>query len=635
MEDNEGLNKRSVTEPSTPLKLNSRRESLAIYSQRSRTIFRTSDIHLPPHELSTIAAKLSQESHSAPSSLRRSRIRTRSRPITPLTGRDRIKAGSPGASTPTKNKDRRRSSSSFSMGNKRRKRRSLILTENGGTAFDPNYIGPITIDYLRLFCKVATEEKNQQKNSSSESEKSTSEPQEIAIDNMSGTGSPRLMRRESRESRESRRSSVAREFEDSLPLPDVRGMEIFPMVETSVLEEKKATPEKSPVAPSKKTFSYLERILAAQAKRAKRTDDTTSNIKEPQAIEQVEKVNTTQSTGASVEQEPFVIEDNSDLIKNNTISDFLKIPKEMNDIDQSEELFVPEESPTLDENINPDDEGNTILDNISVNNNVNIQEDIEEKVKSKELIQESDPEGNFAMADNISLELDNSLQENNDIQDERAVSPNAVLNEEYTLDNNFDNDIFDSLSDNNATNENNENMENDDKPLLNNARIITSHKNTTTGANMDNIPLSMIKKLVKSLQIAPLNFNDTSSSKIKEKTTKPKRYSPDIYEFIQQKSDHFILNVVSDLEAYSAHRTNNKGNQINIKDVLLYMNRIKFSSAGDNSALEIDNITDLANKFLPLELLISLDNNLHEAFHRGHSKTVLDESFEDSAIDSE
>lgn len=634
MEDNEGLNKRSATEPSTPLKHNSRRESLAIYSQRSRTIFRTSDIHLPPHELSTIAAKISQESHSAPNSLRRSRIRTRSRPITPLTGRDRIKAGSPGATTPTKNKDRRRSSSSFSMGNKRRKRRSLILTENGGTAFDPNYIGPITIDYLRLFCKVATEEKNQEKNSSSESEKSTSEPQEIKIDNMSGTGSPRLMRRESRESRESRRSSVAREFEDSLPLPDVRGMEIFPMVEKSVFEEKVATPEKSPAAPSKKTFSYLERILAAQAKRTKRTDDTTSNIMEPRAIEQVERVDTTQSTGAIVEQEPFVIEDNSDFIKNNTISDFLKIPKEMNDIGESDELFVPEESPTLDENINPDDEVNTILDNISVNNNVNIQEDIDEKSKSKELIQESEPD--LAMAAyNISFELDNSLQENNDIEDERAVSPNAVLNEEYTLDNNFDNDIFDSLSDNNATNESNENIENDDKPLLNNARIITSHKNTATGANMDNIPLSMIKKLVKSLQIAPLNFNDTSSSKIKEKTTKPKRYPPDIYEFIQQKSDHFILNVVSDLEAYSAHRTNNKGNQINIKDVLLYMNRIKFSSAGDNSALEIDNITDLANKFLPLELLISLDNNLHEAFHRGHSKTVLDESFEDSAIDSE
>ena len=161
---------RSVTEPSTPLRKSSRiDESFAFYSQR-RTIFRTSDIHLPPHELPSITAKLSQESNSAPGSLRRSRRRSRSRPTTPLVGRDSMPGLLPDTMTPTRNTDKRRSSSNFTMGNKKRKRRSLIITENGGTAFDPNYIGPITIDYLRLFCKIAIEEQTEKEDTKSETE---------------------------------------------------------------------------------------------------------------------------------------------------------------------------------------------------------------------------------------------------------------------------------------------------------------------------------------------------------------------------------------------------------------------------------------------------------------------------------
>lgn len=78
---------------------------------------------------------------------------------------------------------------------------------------------------------------------------------------------------------------------------------------------------------------------------------------------------------------------------------------------------------------------------------------------------------------------------------------------------------------------------------------------------------------------------------------------------IQDKSNDFLESLVSDLEAYSTHRTGSNESQINILDVFLYLNRIKFGRR-ETQQDEIENISRLAQNFLPLELLIELHDNL-------------------------
>ena len=221
---------------------------------------------------------------------------------------------------------------------------------------------------------------------------------------------------------------------------------------------------------------------------------------------------------------------------------------------------------------------------------------------------------------------------------ESLASLNGVVNEEYTIDNDFSNDLFEEAFDRN--NEHNEISDSSviqpDKPMTR-AHItrITGSDKTRTERNNIKLSMNMIKNVVKSLQVAPPKSNGSTTSQITH-NQKPKRLSSDIYEFIQKKSDDFILNVVADLEAYSKHRTNNKGNQINIKDVLLYLNRIKFSTGDQNRVQDVDSISNLAYEFLPLELLISLDNNLHGRANSQKSKTYETEDQSRSyASDSE
>lgn len=625
---------RSVTEPSTPLRRSSRiDQSFAFYSHRQRTIFRTSDIHLPPHELPSIAAKLSQESNSAPGSLRRSRRRSRSRPTTPQTGRDSISGLSSGTLTPTRN-NKRRSSSNFTMGNKRRKRRSLIVTENGVTALDPNYIGPITIDYLRLFCKITIEEKAEKENSKTEVHDSDPpvEPQENTPARSPGIG----------DRMETRNIPIFNDFDQSLPLPDVEGIPVSP-------ESDDLGPLYDPVeigTPPKTTFSYLERILAAQAKRNQKVD------KEPEHSfhKKTSDEGNMQTIGSSSMQTQFIIEDNSAHIKNVPPND-LNIRSNIELDDNTgpkveESLFVPEESSGIDE---PTPYNEQLLDNKQLLDNeqsLDNEQPLEYEQDNNEFVGMNDEYNDIEDKMNISdLSKPDHLSEaistptrtllefttHEELEGRSPTSPNAVVNEEYTIDNDFNNDLFEEAFDTN--NEHNEIDNSLDKQTDKSTgapatRITRSNKTKIERSHLP-LPINMVKNVVKLLQAAPTRGNSTATNK-QRNTQKVKRLTPDIYEFIQQKSDDFILNVVADLEAYSGHRTNNKSNQINIKDVLLYLNRIKFSSGGENRIQEVDNITNLAYKFLPLELLISLDNNLHGRVNRQKPKTYEEENHSES-----
>lgn len=618
---------RSVTEPSTPLRRSSRiDQSFAFYSQRQRTIFRTSDIHLPPHELPSIAAKLSQESNSAPGSLRRSRRKSRSRPATPQTGRDSISGLSPGTLTPTRNTDKRRSSSNFTMGTKRRKRRSLIMTENGGTAFDPNYIGPITIDYLRLFCKITIEEKTEKENSKTEVH--DSEPPIVPQEKMPAR-SPRID-----DQMEIRNTPTFKDFDQSLPLPDVEGIPVSP-------ESNDLRPLYDPVeigTPPKKTFSYLERILAAQAKRNQKLDKETKHSFRKKTPDE----SNMQTIDSSSMQTEFIIEDNSAHIKNVPVSDLnvrSNIGLDNNTGPKVEEsLFVPEESSGIDEQTPYNEQP---LNNEQLFDNeqpIEYEQDNNEFVDMNDEYNDIENINHLSKPDHLSEAIATptetvkftTLFSQEELERQSPTSPNAVVNEEYIVDNDFNNDLFEEALDRNNEHEIDNSLDNQaEKSTGAPATRITKSNKTKAGQSHLPLPINMVKNVVKLLQAAPTKGNNTVTNKLRN-TQKVKRLTPDIYEFIQQKSDGFILDVVADLEAYSRHRTNNKSNQINIKDVLLYLNRIKFSSGGENRIQEVDNITNLAYKFLPLELLISLDNNLHGRVNSQKSKTYEEENHSES-----
>ena len=62
--------------------------------------------------------------------------------------------------------------------------------------------------------------------------------------------------------------------------------------------------------------------------------------------------------------------------------------------------------------------------------------------------------------------------------------------------------------------------------------------------------------------------------------------------------------LMDDLKSYAEHR---QSQTVDMKDVLLYLQRINFAGKGSSTnETEIDRISELAQKFLPLENLIAL-----------------------------
>ncbi|CAK7896316.1 hypothetical protein CAAN1_12S00606 [[Candida] anglica] len=118
------------------------------------------------------------------------------------------------------------------------------------------------------------------------------------------------------------------------------------------------------------------------------------------------------------------------------------------------------------------------------------------------------------------------------------------------------------------------------------------------------LPLGVINNLMKNV----LNTTTRGSSKT---------LSPEVLDYLQHISDDFLNSVVDDLEDYSKHRTRGKGKQINVKDVLLFMNRTNFVAKTpgerEDRASEISAISRLAHNFLPLELLLGLENSLENS----------------------
>ena len=78
---------------------------------------------------------------------------------------------------------------------------------------------------------------------------------------------------------------------------------------------------------------------------------------------------------------------------------------------------------------------------------------------------------------------------------------------------------------------------------------------------------------------------------------------------------------MDDLKSYAEHR---QSQTVDMKDVLLYLQRINFAGKGSSTnETEIDRISELAQKFLPLENLIALDNDLYDTISPQKEKAKI------------
>lgn len=577
----------SQTEPSTPVNrpLPADRGSHSVPSQHSRR----RSIPLPPLVMPGILAQFSQETDSR-RSRSRSPARIRTGEVSRSRSRSRNRSISPG-NTPIRG---RRDSSAYTTRERRRRRSSIITTQDGQQIFDPKYVGAVTVDYLRFFCQVLMEEKSRQisnnerkdkendRQSLDEDKEANSEDNEVEMD-ISGS--------------EESVVEPHNEFDHSLQIPsdsDVLHSPISPdidvqspLISISQPELGSTSMPQSPIPstsisqPTKQPFkSYLERILEKQRqKKGTKIVDSpltyTPNVPESDI-----------ETPVVQETERFAI--NPDVI----------IESDVNDTPTANESLDFEMEPVFDpEDDNEPGRGSLLnfRDSVVISGNrtpeYSADRILQTNYSPTKLVTPSTSE--------FAYDYDRA------INPESSLSPEGVIHEQYTLNNEDSEAILEHISESEAENDESKLAErytqtiSQPKPTK---RIRGSPKKFSESGD---IPIGMIKGLVNTTRLQSY-INGPA-----RKRKKLDRIPANIHEQIRLFSEEFLQSVVSDLEAYAGHRDSE---EIDISDVILYMNRLKGVEQKNES--EVENISKLAQNFLPLELLISLDNSLSESLRQ-------------------
>lgn len=204
----------------------------------------------------------------------------------------------------------------------------------------------------------------------------------------------------------------------------------------------------------------------------------------------------------------------------------------------------------------------------------------------------------------------NSISPGFDVVAQDGLSPSGVIDEHYTLDDE-NLQIFSEGSDSDHQPEEDETVHRSEPVLKGSTSSlsrITSSKSSARSTSK-NVTLSMptFKNLVNYVNVA--NVESLQPSNKKRKRSRP---TAEIYNALWEKSDEFLSTLVSDLDAYAKHRTGGENYQINVQDVILYLNKLKFTDESNQRVNQAIDISKLATKFLPLELLVSLDENLQK-----------------------
>lgn len=250
MENHDGRDPGLRTEPLTPIRsIRHPDPAAASYSQPNEPIPPIESIHLPQPDLAALQQLIQRESRrgSKPGSRPGSVVRKRRRSLTYLSGQE-----SRGSMTP---QSRARSPV------KSRRRSSIMVDNHGTAAYNPGYSGPITAEYLRFFCQVIINEKEQRTQALGLSQGLKDLESGETIGEATKTGG-------ATETGEKRQSHEVREQEESL---HVNESLLIPSIDDLMKSPQSSSDDENPFLDKegkegpKKAFSYLERILAAQA----------------------------------------------------------------------------------------------------------------------------------------------------------------------------------------------------------------------------------------------------------------------------------------------------------------------------------------------------------------------------------
>ncbi|EER32308.1 predicted protein [Candida tropicalis MYA-3404] len=656
------------------------------------------NIHLPPREL------FQQDTNVIP--LQGERGRSRTKPSTPtnrtsLTPR-RAKSLTPSIRSGSLTPRSRTSLTPMQSGRSSRRRSSIIVTNEGEKLYKSDYQGPITLDYLRFFCKASIQSEEMIKIKKQELtnpfiDKDTSTPEFNVVENIE-EDTIEDIQLENAPSEQ----NTAENFNDSLQIPDdYEQLLASPQREASenegdmsIEEETEHTPENSDVSSpieipivKPRPLSFLQKILLSKQKQSSflgsfdedgnvpikqeievkhnyvevKEKDASIKEEEQQIKEEVvtvkeEKIHQTDPTASDRPIDQFTIQSDSQIDnqlfpawtkpeKENTLGYSNKIsstlePSIENTIQEGQ--FADDEFETknevLDDRANwevPELESEHIVDDeiseqfqeeAEVIAPVNEDDSTSEsKINSVHNMEDSNitPEEIAAVNDDSRQTPDVStpshLVSSNEqilpadsdssadlfVRDDVEQENDEIIQEEFVLDDEGDDDVNESIF-NEIINVNT--SQQDEKPeFLSSERMLPKKRKMTSVPSGLDVNFRDVSYIVKSIQAQ--NFFE-SDMPPKKKTRKPKAFSKDIISSIQDKSNEFLDNLMDDLKSYAHHRGSNT---VDMNDVLLYLQRTKFTGKSDTSDQEIDQISVLAQRFLPLEDLIALDNDLYDS----------------------
>ena len=221
----------------------------------------------------------------------------------------------------------------------------------------------------------------------------------------------------------------------------------------------------------------------------------------------------------------------------------------------------------------------------------------------------------------LSMAKDQVTPENLFISDQQLIdeealdaSENEIIQDEFFVDNDQLASIFEGIDDDieedESTDDNDQEfgLEPGKSNRVHLTRIIPQkRKQSPVSSTGVDVSIRDVSYIVKSIQAhKSLNAN----LPLRKKFKKPKSLLREIVKSIQEKSNEFLDTLMDDLKSYAEHR---QSQTVDMKDVLLYLQRINFAGKGSSTnETEIDRISELAQKFLPLENLIALDNDLYD-----------------------
>lgn len=572
------------TEPSTPLRpgLHKSTQS-APPSSRSRL----SSIHLPKEnflqviEWSASSTRQSSHKYSTYASTTPSR--------SPTTPSSRLTSSEKNALVPYDLHNRSDYGSQFSTPRTRRLSDHLRIRRrrrsSAGTFYEAGYEGAVTKDFLRQFSRALVEERRKTTPHSYEDEDNVRVYQALDQEHRLHSISPQEPTQQS-------------DFDYSLPLPSDDVMK-SPAV-LNLKREKSPSPPATPRLhpsnePQKPTFkSYLERILESRKNKSIFEKEPDADL--PDEADDMHAVITTSK---------FVIENTIHGLPEYSVGeDPSKLPDmklaEPLDFDDVSTYDEPSSQESSDGHVEPPKAFSKRLsgflhrelDNTHTPENYYVDEMPPWKSYSpnRPYLGLDDHDHEKSETDPNEKGLEESFFDlNHDFLtvDDENIEENEIIGSNNNSDVNFSEKVQGKMTED-------ENHNEAEQPQSN----VLPQKRRRNSSTTSELPQGLVKGLVNLAQRMPDGQNAPKPR------TKKRRLSLDLLHSISKKSNEFLQQLMSDLDAYAGHRDSNT---INIQDAILYLSRMDgFLGSG----IELDRISKLAQNVFPLEILVKLDNSL-------------------------